>query len=69
MNEDEKMDAIADIFEKDASALTPDLALDTLQWDSMAMLSVIALAKSVGKPVSGLVIRKMKTIADILAVL
>lgn len=52
----------------DADSLTPETSLDSLQWDSMAMLGVIAWARTRGKKVSGDMIKQMKTVADILAV-
>lgn len=67
MNEQEKMEALFEIFETED--FTSETALDTLQWDSMAMLSVMALVKNNGKSVTGQQMREMKTVSDILAVL
>lgn len=67
MTDAEKMDQLAEVFE--TTNLTADTQLDTLAWDSMAMLSVIALAKQNGKVVTGAQMREMKTVSDILAVL
>ena len=69
MDDMDKLEAIADIFDVDPSEITPETALETLSWDSMAMLSTIALAKAQGKSVSGETIRGMKTVSDIMAVL
>ena len=65
----EKIERIADALDWDASALKPETQLDTLQWDSMAMLTVIAVARTNGKIVTGDQIRAMKTVGDILAVI
>lgn len=69
MDDESKLEAIADIFGRDPSEITPESALDELGWDSMAMLSVMALAKTQGKSLSGSEIRGMETVADIMAVL
>lgn len=69
MNDQEKLDAIADLFDVEPTEITPETALETLEWDSMAMLGVIALAKTNGKSVAGATIREMETVADIMAVL
>lgn len=67
MNEQEKLDALAEIFE--TADLVPETALDDLNWDSVAMLSVIALARTQGKSVPAESLPLMKSIADILSVL
>lgn len=69
MNDQEKLDAIADLFDVEPTEITPETELDTLEWDSMAMLGVIALAKTNGKSVAGATIREMETVADIMNVL
>lgn len=63
----EKIEKIADALDWDASSITPETRLDELQWDSMAMLTVIALARTAGKTVSGTQIREMETVGDIIA--
>lgn len=65
MNEQEKIDRLADILDQDAGSLTVDTPLDTIGWDSMGMLSVIALAKTNGKTVTGAQIRAFETVGDI----
>ncbi len=69
MNDQEKLDAIADLFDVEPTEITPETELETLEWDSMAMLGVIALAKTNGKSVAGATIREMETVADIMNVL
>ena len=64
MNEQEKIDRIADVL--DVDGLSIDTQLDEIGWDSMGMLSVIALAKANGKTVTGSQIREFKTVGDIL---
>ena len=61
------MEALFKVFETED--ITPETGLDTLQWDLMAMLSIIAIVKARGKSVSGAALREMKTVADLLAVL
>ena len=70
MTQQEKMEALEELFEADAGTLVPDTALDTLQWDSMAMLSLIALVnEKFGKKLSGAQLRTFKTVGDVLAVM
>lgn len=67
MTQQEKIEAIEELFEADAGAIAPGTALDTLQWDSMAMLSLIALAKArCGKRLTGDQLRGFKTVQDVL---
>lgn len=66
MSEQEKIEELAEIFEIDAGGLTKDTSLDTLSWDSMAMLSVMALSKAHGIGMSAVQVREVKTIGDIL---
>ena len=63
----EKIEKLADALDWDLSAVTPETHLDTLQWDSMAMLTVIALARASGKTIKGDDLRKMVTVADVVA--
>lgn len=62
----EKLERIADMLDRDAGELTADTRLDEIGWDSMGMLSVIALAKQNGKRISGEQIRAFETVGDIL---
>lgn len=66
MNEQEKLDKIADMLDADAGALSAETRLDEIGWDSMGMLSVIALAKTNGKTVTGAQVRAFETVGDIL---
>lgn len=65
--ENEKIEKIADILDLDSNTITLDTQLDTIGWDSMGILSVIALAKTNGKVITGDVIRGFKTIGDIVS--
>jgi acyl carrier protein len=70
MTQEEKISELAEIFEVDANELTPERALDTLNWDSMAMLSTIALVKSkFDKKLAGSELRCMRLVKDILNVM
>ena len=64
MDNNQKLEALYEVFETEN--LTPETQLDTLQWDSMAMLSVMALIKANGKSVTGQAVREMTTVNDIL---
>lgn len=61
-----KIEKLADALDWDVSNVTPETHLDTLQWDSMAMLTVIALARANGKVVKGDDLKKMVTVADVI---
>ena len=65
---DEKLMKVAEIFECEAADLTPETRLDTLSWDSVTMLSVMAVAQMAGHALDGEQIREMETVADIMAV-
>ncbi len=67
MSEQEKIDCIADALDLETGELSADTALEAVGWDSMGMLSVIALAKTNGKTITGAQIRSFKTVADILS--
>lgn len=70
MTQQEKISLLEEMFEADAGTILVETALDTLQWDSMAMLSLIALVnEKFGKKLAGPQIRSFKTIADIIAVM
>ena len=70
MTQIEKMQALAEIFEVDAGELCPEKPLDTLQWDSMSMLSLIALVNErFGKRLGSAQLKALKTIQDILAIM
>jgi len=70
METNEKLEVLAEIFDCDAGDLKPETQLDTLEWDSMAMLSLIALVKAkFDKKLPGAEIRGFTTIADILKVM
>ena len=66
MTEQEKIDRLADVLDQDSGTLKADTPLDTIGWDSMGMLSVIALAKTNGKTITGAQIRAFETVGDIL---
>ena len=66
MTEQEKLGRIADVLDQDAGTLAVDTPLDEIGWDSMGMLSIIALAKTNGKTITGAQIREFATVNDIL---
>ena len=70
MNEQEKLEVLAGIFDCDMGELSPDKQLDELSWDSMAMLSVIAMAKArFNRKLPGSQIREFTTVNDILNII
>ena len=64
---EEKLDKVADALDWDRSTISVDTPLDTLQWDSMAKLTVIAVARANGKVVTGANLNAMKTVGDLIA--
>ena len=66
MTDQEKIDRLADVLDQDSGTLKVETQLDEIGWDSMGMLSVIALAKSNGKTITGAQIRAFETVGDIL---
>lgn len=69
MTEQENREALARVFDVEAGSLTNDTRLDDLAWDSMAMLTVMAISKRHGKGMTGQQVREAKTVGDILAYL
>jgi acyl carrier protein len=68
MTQEDAIAGLEEIFEVEPGVLKPETALDSLAWDSMAMLSVIAFANEhFGKRMTGAQIKTFKTIGDILA--
>ena len=66
MTDQEKVDRLADVLDQESGTLNAETRLDEIGWDSMGMLSVIALAKSNGKTITGAQIRAFETVGDIL---
>lgn len=70
MTKQEKVEKVAEIFEVEPDSISDVTALDSLHWDSMSMLSVIALVNEhFGKRISGAQIKGFRTVGDILAVM
>ena len=70
MTQEEKLEALAETLDRDVGELAPDTKLDSIGWDSMAILSVIALAKTrFGKKITGAQVREFKVVQDILSAL
>ena len=57
---------LAEIFEVDEGEITPAFDLEAHNWDSLAIVSVIALVDSCsGKLLNGRALAQCKTVADI----
>ena len=70
MKLEEKIEIIAEMFDHDAGEIKPETNLDEIGWDSMAMLSVIAMAKTrFNKTIPGVQIRSFRSVQDILNVM
>ena len=67
MTIEKKLELLADILDMDASELTPETELASLDWDSVTALSYIAMVdEEFGKEVKGARIRSFVTIQDAL---
>ena len=66
MSEQEKIEKLADILDRDVEEVVAAKRLDELGWDSMGMLSVIAVARANGKVVTGSQVREFVTVGDVL---
>lgn len=67
MELEEKLEVLAEILDCDVGELKPETQLDTLEWDSMAMLSLIVIVKTkFNKKIPGEDLRNFKTVQDIL---
>ena len=68
MNDEKKLELLADVFDCDVEDLTPESALDSFDnWDSMTKLSLIVLMDDeFGKQLKGDEIKAFKTIGDIM---
>lgn len=67
MTVQEKMAKLADALDWDISGVSEETSLGELQWDSMAMLTVIAIARMNGKVIKGAEVRSMQTVGDVVA--
>ena len=66
MDDGDKLEKLTDVLDVEEGALSANTLLDDIDWDSMGMLSVIALAKSNGKTITGRQVREFKTVGEIL---
>ena len=63
---DDFTSGLAEIFEVEDSEITPDFDLESHNWDSLAIVSVIALVDSCcGKLLNGKALAACKTVSDI----
>ena len=70
MSTEKKMELLADILDVDADELTPETELASLDWDSVAILSFIAMMdEEFGKEMKGAEIKKFVTVQDALNVM
>ena len=70
MTIEEKLELIADILDVDAEEIKPETEIASLEWDSIATLSFIAMMdENFGKEVKGAEIKKFVTIQDALNIM
>lgn len=65
MTTEEKMEILFEIFENEDIAT--DTPLDTLQWDSMTIMSVMVHALNNGHKLAAADLRAMKTVGEVVA--
>ena len=67
MTNEKKLELIAEILDVDVSELSPEMELDSFDWDSVAGLSFIAMVfENFNKAVKGADLKKLVTIQDAL---
>ena len=70
MSDERKLELIAEILDVDVSELSPEMELDSFDWDSVAALSFIAMMdEEFNKPVKGADLKKLVTIQDALDIM
>ncbi len=70
MTTQEKLELIADILDIDAEEIKPETKIESLEWDSIATLSFIAMMdENFSKEVKGAEIKKFVTIQDALNIM
>lgn len=68
MTKENKIKLLEEMFEADAGSINSETELDNLPWDSMAMLSLIALVNEhYGKRLTGLQLKSFKKVEDLLS--
>lgn len=67
MTDERKIELIAEILDVDTDEISPEMSLDSFDWDSVAALSFIAMMdEEFNKSVKGADIKKLVTIQDVL---
>ena len=70
MTHEEKIALLEEVFEEEAGTITPDLKLEQLYLDSLAVLELIAVINErFGKQLDGAQIESFETVQDILSVM
>lgn len=70
MTEEKKLELLAEILDCDVEELSPEMELSSFEWDSVAVLSFIAMMdEEFGKAVKGAEIKKLVTIQDALDIM
>ena len=71
MTNEKKIELLEDMLDLESGTLKPDTALKDLEeWDSIALISFIALVDDeFDRVVKGTVIKKHKTVSDLMALM
>ncbi len=68
MTKEDKIKLLEEMFETDVGSIKPETELENLTWDSMAMLSLIALVNEhFGKRLTGTQLKSFKKVQDVLS--
>ena len=70
MTDEKKLELLAEILDCDVEELSPEMELGSFEWDSVAVLSFIAMMdEEFGKAVKGAEIKKLVTVQDALDIM
>ena len=70
MTDEEKIKLLADMFEVESDAITPETRLDSLIWDSVKRITFIVLVNDhFERTISGSELKKATTVFDLLKIM
>ena len=70
MTTEKKLELLADVFDVEPDELKPETEVDTLDFDSVTVLSFIAMMdEEFGKEIKGSEVRALKTVKDMLDIM
>ena len=67
MTDEKKMELLADVFDLEVGEIAPGTELDSLDMDSVTVLSfIVMMDEQFGKEIKGSEVRALKTIGDMM---